>query len=193
MFGKNKHLQKGVSLVELMIAMAIIGIMGALIVPNMTQRGPRYERKQFITRLSQLTQLAWQRAISYQRVHAVVFDLNQHKVWLEVETDTRDREGNMILKSIPTTGYGRTSFVWPDHIIFEQFFIEGYDELSRAGRGSTTEKIWFYVVPDGLAQQVIINAFDKKELRQRKSLEFSLVLNPFTARFQVYDAFKQPR
>ena len=72
----------------------------------------------------------------------------------------------------------------------KQFNIEGFDEMSRYGVGRKTTEMWFYIMPDGLTQEVTINALDTKDLKNNKPRPFSLVLSPFSAIFKYYDTFQ---
>lgn len=177
---------KGFTLIEILIAMAIVGIMMAAIAPLLRQQ-PGYERKQFIARLNALVQTAWQQAVITRAVHRVLFDFkeriarverNMTKVPLTQKFDFQPSKGP------------NTQVSWPVSIIMKQFFIEGFDEMKRfSGRG--IETIWFYIIPDGMTQQVTINGLDKEDTMENKPRPFSLVLNPFLAQFKEYDTFQK--
>jgi hypothetical protein len=57
---------------------------------------------------------------------------------------------------------------------------------------SKTEEMWFYVIPGGMAQDVIINFIDTKDLYNNAPRSVGLVLNPFSAQFKIYDTFQKP-
>jgi hypothetical protein len=58
--------------------------------------------------------------------------------------------------------------------------------------GRSSDKVWFFVIPEGLTQAVTINLFDTKDLLQnKKPRPVGLVLNPFSAQFSVYDQFQK--
>jgi prepilin-type N-terminal cleavage/methylation domain-containing protein len=186
---KNKSVtpnSKGFTLIELMIAFAILGIMMAAIIPMLRQQ-PGYERKQFIARLNALTQFAWQQAIVTRAVHRVLFKFKEREITVE-----RVKKQTMPPQKIEyeATSGPDASTKWSSAIIIKQFILEGFDEMKRfAGRSADT--IWFFIIPDGMAQQVTINAVDKEDMIDNKPRPFSLVLNPFLAQFKEYDTFQK--
>lgn len=178
---------RGFTLLEILIVIVIIGSLITL-VPKLGQRKPRYEREQFIARLNGLCQFAWQQALITHKLHAVEFDLINHRVSVKRDTGTRDEQG--FAKTENTTG-PRSTFVYPKQLEIKQFIIEKSDEIRGAGRETKTSKVFFYLVPAGLAQEVTINFIDKKDSIGNKARTIGLVLNPFTAQFKEYGTFQQ--
>ncbi len=81
-------------------------------------------------------------------------------------------------------------FAWPKNLEIKNFYVEGSDEMERIA-GRPDGKIWFFVVPSGLAQNVIINFIDTLDRVNNKPRTIGLVLNPFSAQFKVYDTFQK--
>ncbi len=185
-----KDKREGFTLIEILIVLALIGLLAKIIVPNLQRLTPQYERKQFIGKLNEILQLGWQQSIITHKTCKIVFAVNERKVSLEIATGNYDRRGTEIFEPIKGH-YLKTTFIWPEQFKFKQFFIEGFDEMARfVGRESSS--IWFYLVPGGLAQDVIINILDIKDLKNNKPRMIGLVLNPFTSQFNVYDTFQKP-
>ena len=182
--------KRGFTLLEIMIVLVIMAIFSAVVIPNIPRMQPRYEREQFIARLNALVQLGWQQAIIEHRVCKVVFDFGKSLVSLHVATAKKEQIGEPKFKPIKGL-YLSTSFTLPDNLKVRQFFIEGFDEMARFV-GKKTAEVWFYIMPEGLAQDVILNLFDMKDRRNTKPRPISLVLNPFSAQFKVYDEFQKP-
>lgn len=174
------------TLLEILIVVAIMGSL-AILIPNLGQRKPRYEREQFIARLNSLCQFAWQQALITHKLHAIEFDLTKHSVSVQRDIGTRDEDGHP--KTELTKG-PRSKFTYPAHLEIKQFIIEQVDEIKRAGSGSKISTVFFYIIPEGLAQEVTINFIDKKDSIDNKARTVGLMLNPFTAQFKVYDTFK---
>jgi hypothetical protein len=61
-----------------------------------------------------------------------------------------------------------------------------------AERAKNVQELWFFLVPEGLAQQVTINMIDTVDTFDDKPRHIGLVLNPFLMQFKVYDAFAKP-
>jgi prepilin-type N-terminal cleavage/methylation domain-containing protein len=179
--------KNGFSILELLIVIAIMGILSAVIVPNLQRRTPRYEREQFITRFNSLVLLAWQQAITTYTNHRVSIDFEKNRIQVFVEQkDSLSSRSVYVPLSLGTT----STLEIPGTIVFKQCIIEGVDELKR-GEGKKTAEVWFYVIPDGRTQSVIINAVDTKDMHNNKPRPFSLVLNPFSAQFETYDSFQK--
>lgn len=184
MLGNNK---KGFTLIEILIVIAIIGVMMSVIVPNVKRLLPRKEREAFLSKLNGLTRYAWQHALIERKVHQVEFDFNKKIVWVGMVTGTM-KEGNPEVVRIKNA-YTATSIPIPANIEIQNFIIEGYDELSRSDKRSAA---YFFIMPDGLTQTVTINFIDKKHKNSAgKPRQFGLVLNPFNAQFKVYDSFQK--
>jgi type II secretion system protein H len=184
MLGSNK---KGFTLIEILIVFAIIGIMTAVVVPNLKRILPRRQTEEFLSKLSTLTRYAWQHALTERKIHQVDFDVKKRVVTVAMATGViKDGKPEMV----PIKGaYLPTSLAIPAQIEIKNFIIEGTDEWAKSEK---REGAWFYIMPDGLAQSVTINFIDKKQsVNGRNPRKYGLVLNPFTAQFKVYNAFQK--
>ncbi len=185
----NKN-RPGFSIVELVFVMAIIGLIAAVAIPNLFKRRPLYEQKAFVTSLNAFMAEAWQRGLTTQKIQKVVFDLSERKVQLEQETNKLDPQGGKVFTPV-VVQYAPAAPSWPQTFEIQQFFVQGADELSS--RTSTKNAVWFFVLPGGLAQEVIINMVDTKTQNDRdEGKKTGLVLNPFTVQFKTYDEFQSP-
>ncbi len=182
--------QSGFSLLEILIVVLIIGLLSSMIVPNFQRTTPRYEREAFIARFNTLVQFGWQQALSTHKVHRINVDIGKQLITLMADSGEKDKSGESAFKPI-TNAVEDTTCPIPDQILIKQFFIEGHDMMSKFGR-SETKSAWFYIVPDGMAQNVVINFNDTKDTQDNKSRPVGLVLNPFSAQFKVYDTFQKP-
>lgn len=182
MFGTAKQ---GFSLIEIMVVIMIMGIMAAIVVPNLRQRVPGHKRKAFITELNTLMALGWQDALATQKVHRVFFDIDARVVSLEIE-EIGPSDHEIAYKPIKQA-YRTTSYEWPEEIEIKNFYIDGSDELNQPER--KTSSLWFYIMPEGLSQNVIINVEDTS---QTQPIRLGLVLNPFTVQLKEYDIFQKP-
>jgi prepilin-type N-terminal cleavage/methylation domain-containing protein len=182
---------KAFTLIEILVALAIIGIISMVVAPNFRRASPTQNRDTFISSLNGLVQFAWQQALQQRKVAQVTFDFKKSMVSIGLATDKKDQKGNIVFAPI-AGAYLNTTLAWPDEYVVRQLFIEGFDEMSRYSGRQATAEIWFYIVPDGLAQSVIINMIDEKDLRDGKPNAIGLVLNPFMPQFVQYDEFQKP-
>lgn len=182
--------KRGFSLLELLVVIAIIGMLSAIIMPNIQRSTPRYEREEFIARFNTLVQYGWQQSLLTHKIHRVHVDVAKKLISLTVASDAIDKSGDPVFKPIPDSVYD-TECIIPEQFQIKQFFIEGFDMMTKFGR-SKSAAVWFYIMPEGMVQSVVINFLDTKDMRDDQPLSVGLVLNPFTAQFKIYDTFQKP-
>lgn len=186
MFGTSR--KQAFTLIEILVAIAIMAVMAAIVVPNIVKLTARSAREQFISDVQVLVQLGWQSALGTGKIHRVSVNIDKRTISLGMESGGYDKNGEPEFK--PAKLYFASSTMkWPASIAIKQFIIEGFDEMSRFS-GKTTGEVWFYIMPEGLTQSVVINALDTKDLKDNKPRPFSLVLSPFSATFKRYDVFQ---
>lgn len=186
------NVQRGFSFLELVLVISILGILGYVVAPNFFRRGPLYERKAFVATLNVIARQAWVHALESGAVHKITFNLVQRTINLEQKTDATDHEGTPVFKPIILNNVPQ-NYQWPEHFEIQQFFVQGVDEIAQHGASRTMEDIWFFVVPEGMAQEVIMNVVDVKDTyHDSNGKQMSLVLNPFSVQFKQYEEFKNP-
>lgn len=181
--GTCKH---GFGLLEILIAIAIIALLGTTIVPNLWHQITKYERKRFIDQLNALSLLAWQQALATAKVHQVLFDLKNKKMSVRIISERRDASGEPEYVALQGVSAPMSASI-PEGISIKTFFINRTDMMKQVTNRKVME-VWFLVYPDGVGQEVIINCIDTNKNRQ---IPLGLVLNPFSTQFDVYDEFQQ--
>jgi prepilin-type N-terminal cleavage/methylation domain-containing protein len=179
---------QGFTLIELVVAIAIIGFMATVIVPNLTGPSAATERKSFVAAINSLLFIGWQQALITHQIHAATFNLSKKQVYLETVQNI-DNPNNPKTSPVKLP-YQSTSITWPEQFDIQSFYIEGTDEKMRAAGQNV---FFFYIMPDGIAQDVVINLFDTKDVLPDKSPRpIGLILNPFSVQLKEYDTFQKP-
>ncbi len=175
-----------------MVAIAIIALLATITIPNLWRMQPSYERKEFIAALNALTLYGKQNAITNYKLHQVSVDFDKKQIELLYDTGEKDTKGEIAYKPV-ASGYLNSVIPIPESLDIQNFYIDGtgFDEMAKF-KGRKTGAVWFYIVPEGLAQEVVINLLDTKNtLYNGKPRQVGLVLNPFTAQFKEYDSFQK--
>lgn len=187
MSGINKS---GFTLIEIMVALAIIALIAAAVAPRFGRGQPLARREAFVAELNTLLGLGWQQALMTNTIHRVTLDFEKQLFTVQADEHAglSDKKGFQEVK-VP---YGTSDVKLPADYEIKQFFIEGYDEMQRfSGKGLKTAH--FFIVPEGLMQSVVINAIDKSDLdEQGRATRFGLVINPFSGRCMYHDSFQKP-
>ncbi|MCF7900021.1 type II secretion system GspH family protein [Candidatus Babeliales bacterium] len=188
----RNNIVSGFSLIEIILSIALLGIIAMIVVPNFSGRVPLYQRKEFISTLNAVVRRAWVKTIESAHPHKIVFNLNQRTLKIQERTQQQDAAGKFIFKDIHAQ-YIKSGFVWDERYKIENFYVEGVDEVGRHATGSQLEDIWFFIVPEGLAQEAIINILDTQDATDgNEGRQIGLVLNPFSVEFEVYDDYQRP-
>lgn len=181
---------QGFTLIEILVAIAIIGLMATVVVPNLFGPTASRERKSYIAKVNGLLFLGWRQALITHKIHQITFDIKKKKVHVDVVEgmDSSDKPKTAPVK----IDYLQTSIEWPEQFELKNFYIEGTDEVKQNLGNKTVEEYWFYIMPDGIAQDVTINIIDTKDvLPDGSPRPVGLVLNPFSVQLKEYDTFQK--
>jgi type II secretory pathway pseudopilin PulG len=183
--------KQGIALLDLILAIAILALISLIALPNIGRLMPGYQRKQFLSSLDTLVQAGWQQALVTHAIHKVLFDLSNKIITLERATENVNAKGE--LEYVPAKGNGiSTRCTIPSSIEIKQFFIEGYDEIARYAGNKNAARIWFFIMPDGFCQNVVINMLDASTKDSAQGIkQIGLILNPLNGRFYAYDEFQK--
>ncbi len=192
----TKSAQFGFSFLELMIVFALLGLLGAFVVPNLFKTKQGAQRKEFLASFEQLMKDAVLRSILTHSVHQIYIDLVggtiQTRVYdpKSIETNRHKRFIRVVdeqyVTQIPTLNQKNLDL---KRFKIKNFFINGVEELVA---GTAALDLMFYIMPDGTSQAIIANMIDEDEDGLQPDVQFSYEINPFYARMSVHDAFQTP-
>jgi len=182
----------GFSLLELMLALALVSVVGMIVAPNFLSRVPRQQRTQFVETLNAVIHEGWMHALETGHVFKVTLNIERRSLSLHEKTEQIDIDGTEIFKSVALQTVA-PGYAWPEHFAVKQLFVQGIDEIAQHTTGNIIEDIWFFIMPEGMAQEVIINMIDAKDTHSAiDGQEVSLVLNPLRVQFEEYEEFRTP-
>ncbi len=177
MFGivrKNKN--SAFSLLELIVVVAIMGLMAAIVLPNLKFFKKRQADKDFVSSINYISKLAYDNAANSGKLHRVIFDFDNAEIFIE------QQDGDNFLRF--ENDYLTTSASFKDIEIIN-IFINGTDEMLLKSGESKKNTVWYFIVPNGLTQEVIIN-YDIDQAQK------NLVIDPFNASFKGGNGYKIP-
>ena len=186
---QTKKAQPGFSLLELMIVLALIGLLGAFVVPNLFRTKHGAERKEFLTSFETLLKDAVLRSIVENETHQIYIDIVHELIQTRIYDETSiEANQHKQFTRVQDNQY-LTEIKFSKQFKFQNFFINGVEELVA---GTAALDILFYIMPDGTSQAIIANVIDQDEDGSVSDVNFSFVINPFYARMSVYETFQAP-
>jgi type II secretion system protein H len=179
-----KDSRLGFTLIEILVVLLIVAIMGSVIGPRLSPQTARMERDQFVTALNKLLRVATTQAVASQKLHQIYWQISERFVEIRKHTGAYDRAGDPVCVPVNQL-YGQEILKIPERFILKKFIIEGTNELAG---GRALKEVWFYIVPDGIAQQVTISFVDTHEEVSEANRLLTLTLNPFTVQCSTNEA-----
>jgi len=166
---------KGFSFLELVIVVAIVVILAAIALPQLTRK-QRSALETFLPSLNVLVGMVQTNAQITGKLHRIMFDFKNKKVIAEAASDKKTTLGEPVFEPLQSH-YLKNFIAWPQQFEMNNFYIKDKDEL----RGGDTSKVWFYISPDGITQQISLTITDTSTDQNVR-----YILNPFTAQFKKY-------
>ena len=186
----TRNLKSGFTLIELIIVIALIGVMTIIVMPSFRGDKLAQARQAQVDQLNLLLATAQYSAITSGKINRVIFDLKLAKVRIEQLSAKKDNL-NQDQYELLQVDYNETSLDWDSNLKIKEIYTNNQNAFWSDEVGNA--KAWFYIVSDGNAQNVTINFIDLAENEKtNEQSEYSLVLNPFTVQFKLYDVFQKP-
>jgi len=174
------------TLLELVVVLAIIGVLTAMIIPEMRGTYEDALLRSTARKLISVFDLAYSRAVSLNQLHRVRLDQHTGRYFIE----QRSRSAESLTGFVPLRDVSGAEGALDPRILvqFQQSAQEQFDESNPENSGSSAEDfqppisedtIAFY--PDGTADALEIL------LRDRAGFQLILRLNPITARVHIVE------
>ena len=181
---KNKI---GFTFIEVIIAIALIGVMAIIVTPYLRSDNFEQKRAEFVAQLNAFMVAAQYNALVTGQVQRVVFDLRASRFYLEARTSEKDGQGDYKY-ALVQIAYNDNAFIWDSaRFKLKELYINNKDVLA-----DSSDKVWFYIMPDGTAQSVTIHFNDIAESEKFDDvIDYRLVLNPFAVQFKIYELFQK--
>jgi type II secretory pathway pseudopilin PulG len=168
------------TIIELALVLGIAGLFFSLMIgPLITTR--KQSEIAFTQELNQLVHTAYEQALVSHVTHRVLFNFDQELISIE-QASGMSSSYEQTFKPLQLD-YEQTTLDIPPGYETRNFYVQGSDVMA----GSQANEAWFYIVPEGLAQAVIINMIDTDA-----QTRLSFVLNPLRVIFEVLYEFQRP-
>jgi len=185
------QIKQGFTLFEIIMVLAIIGTLGVAMTSGLRRSDPVQDRKNFVAELNNLMSAAWFNGVTRGAIQRITFNFENNTIFIEQQKASDIRPGKEEVYERVKRAYSSTTLSWPKHFRLKNFFIEGFDEVTKYGEGSEMKKVYFFIMPDGLTQDVTLNIVDMNhKVSARQGTPFSLALNPFSAQFKEHKHFQ---
>ncbi len=164
--------QAAFTLFEMMVVIALIGVIAAILIPRITNRKPNTEWLSVTREINNLLFFARQEAIAQHQIQRLVFNGKQtpHVIFIEHEAVDSKNPEHKHFKPLVST-YAKTRYELPDSIT-----ISGVLQGKRDLFAENNSQGYCYIVPDGLVQESWIRL--TRFLDEKKS-EVTLQVMPF--------------
>lgn len=186
---QTKLEHSGFSFLEMTIVLALLALLGTFVVPNLFKNNRKNQVKAFISSLQNVVKDAALRSLIENKMHQIYFDIEHEVIQIRVyDPASIESNNHKKFKKVIDVEY-LTEIAFPKNFIIHNFFINGIDEVTA---GNLMLDVFFYIMPDGTSQTIIINCVDQDIDGFEDDIKFSLVINPFYARMSVYELFQAP-
>jgi len=181
----SKPWRGGFSLIELMVVLVIIGIMSAMILPEMTGTFEDLLLRSTARKLVDVCQLASSRAITLGQLHVVQLDPKTGKYVIQRPVRDREEGGGLVpVKDVPGSEGELDTRISveirkPGDLPRESESTASPVAEEESETPDKSQGLAFY--PDGTANRMEIR------LRDRQGFGLVLSINPVTARLHISD------
>lgn len=182
----KKYLTTGVSFIEILVLLLLISLFASFAIPRFIGGRKGAPQKQFFTLFATLISDSVYQAVTTKKIHQIYFDLAGKEILVKIYHPMPDETDKHKQFKFASSESFNNKIRLPNSFILRNFYMTG-EELLKGG--SITNDAWFYVMPDGTSQPVIINIEDENETANNL---FSITVNPFYSQVKLHDTFSKP-
>jgi len=181
----SRQSSRAFTLVELMVVLVLIGILTAMIIPEMKGTLEEELLRSSSRQLIDVFSIASSRAVSLNQLHQVRFEPKTGRYQVERRVRQQGRDEFVSLKDVPgCEGRIDPRIAVEVRVASQPQTSESNDESpEQPGQSDEAQTLAFY--PDGTADPGVIM------LQDRSGFRVALRLNPVTARVQVAELERQ--
>ena len=175
----------GFSLIEIMVVIALLGLLLSMVMPRLSRRAPASEWKAIHSEFNNLAQVARQESIAEQTVFRLNFSRGKAPA---PDTVTVERLSKMSPDgkqefTQASSPYLPTKYELPEGIHFRAVYQGKQDTLQERGQA------FCYVIPDGLVQDVYVQL---TRMESSKEEPVTLKMLPFDGYFELIEKHIRP-
>ena len=185
MLNKNS-IKSGFSLLEMVMVFALIGITMTIIIPSFRKKND-LQIQGFAQNFTLLLHAAYLNALEKNKFQKIYIDVKNNKIQLQEESGKDKLTGDLLFVPIKAAHFIHEIEI-PRDLEIRNFYITT-KQGTKDQAAQAVNDIWFFITPEGIAQEVVMNIVDMSEKPSQP--EAGLILNPFTLNFELYDTFQK--
>ena len=168
------------SLLEIMLAMVVIGILSTMAVPRLIRRGPNAKWETVVNEVNNLLYFARQEAIATNNIYRLRFisKATKSSVIVEVEKPDPEKINRKIYETIKSY-YFTPEYTFPDVITIDAVFHGKQEQLEE-----NKDQAYCYVIPNGLVQEIFVHLTRDQDNKISKA---TFKIEPFLGKFELLD------
>lgn len=177
-------------MLEMMVAVFLIGVLAAVILPRAIGRAPEASWQSVLADLNNILSFARQEAIMQRKNYRVTFipkGKGRDVVLVEEEKATPDDARKKVFEQV-SSGYFDTKYLLPDGIKIRSFYLGNQFVAEEENRG----KYFCYILPDGLVQDVTLHLHRPHQDQAKKKDDATFNSMPFLGIFTMRDGYIKP-
>lgn len=182
---KPQSSSPGFSLIEIMVVVALLGLLLAMVMPRLSRRAPSSEWKTVLSEFNNLAQFARQESIAEQAVFRLNFSRGKNPAPDTVTVERLSKIGPDGKQEFTqaSSPYLPTKYELAETIRFRAVFHGKQDQLQEGGQA------FCYLIPDGLVQDTYVQLMRIENLKEEA---VTLKMLPFDGYFELAEKIIRP-